>query len=1003
MAAKSSIFHVLTGMAVLAFHPICHAQISLDGTTLCPDTQLCEPADIPTVLTGPDYLIGHDMGKTMGPNLIHSFHEFNIAQGESATFTGPNTIANIISRVTGGNTSNINGLLKSEIAGANFFLINPAGVIFGAGAQLNIDGSFAVTTADQLHLGDGGVLAASVDPANSVLVSASPSAFGFLDGQSLEKTGVEVNGAILKVDPGQSITIVADDGQDINEQTVAGIVIDGGTLNVSSGKVSLVSVTSPGEVTYDTTTHVADLDIASFEQLGTVQIVDGAHIDVSGDLSGTVAIRGGQLQITGSSIMARNDENAPESGIDINIAGHTILNSGQIESRISDVSIYSEQLTLENGSTVMTSTIGDSAGGSIALHVTGDIEITGTTSHSIIKTQTAGSGKGGDISVTADTVTLLARGAIRAETISNGNGGGINITANRLMISGAGAGNVPPLFVFPLQTGPLLTDIREVLFGVETAYISTLAAATGNAGHVDINVTDRIDILESGLISANTLGPGNGGNLDITASTIFGARGPGGLITGVSVATLQFLPGGGTAGNIHIKADTFQWMRGAILSADTFGSGNGGTALIEADHVLLDGQGTDRFTGFTVNSILALPFGSITGDGGTLTVRTNELTMLGADFSAISTGNGKGGQINVFVSDKMLLDGDGIFSSISATAFGTGAGGNIFVDAQDIELINQGLIVAAAFGPADAGNVDVIAKNILIDGGGVPFTIGGGFIITGIGAEAFGDQNVGGQGGDIHVQTDSLRIMGEGVISAVATGLGIGGNITIDTFTLNISNSGSIDSTSIGLGNAGDINVNAKNAVLLDSNGSVATSADFSNGGDIEITAGDKINIFDSTISAAAALDGGNIKLTAPTWVRIVRSTITGQAGQDGGQIAIDPIFVILDQSTINGLAGGLPVFVTIDPNAILLSSQSQILTTSVSLPPELDLSGSLAQLPESLLNDVSQLSETCAIKLEGEFSSFIVVGRGGVPVEPGSALPSFQITTSPRDTQKPQ
>jgi len=74
------------------------------------------------------------------------------------------------------------------------------------------------------------------------------------------------------------------------------------------------------------------------------------------------------------------------------------------------------------------------------------------------------------------------------------------------------------------------------------------------------------------------------------------------------------------------------------------------------------------------------------------------------------------------------------------------------------------------------------------------------------------------------------------------------------------------------------------------------------------------------------------------------------------------------------------------------MSSQSQILTTAVSLPPELDLSGSLAILPENLVDGVAQLSEACAIKLEGEFSSFIVVGRGGVPVEPGRGLPSFHL-----------
>ena len=67
-------------------------------------------------LTGPDYVISDDLGVTVGGNLFHSFLEFSLFFGETATFTGPDSIDNILARVTGGNISTINGTIRSTIA-----------------------------------------------------------------------------------------------------------------------------------------------------------------------------------------------------------------------------------------------------------------------------------------------------------------------------------------------------------------------------------------------------------------------------------------------------------------------------------------------------------------------------------------------------------------------------------------------------------------------------------------------------------------------------------------------------------------------------------------------------------------------------------------------------------------------------------------------------------------------------------------------------------------------
>src|SRR5258705_13001934 len=70
-------------------------------------------------LSGPNYNITAGMGLTRGNNLFHSFTQFDLAAGDTATFSGPASIHNVLCRVTGGSASSINGTIHSDIAGAN--------------------------------------------------------------------------------------------------------------------------------------------------------------------------------------------------------------------------------------------------------------------------------------------------------------------------------------------------------------------------------------------------------------------------------------------------------------------------------------------------------------------------------------------------------------------------------------------------------------------------------------------------------------------------------------------------------------------------------------------------------------------------------------------------------------------------------------------------------------------------------------------------------------------
>jgi filamentous hemagglutinin family protein len=172
--------------------PGAHAQVVLDGTL-----------GSRGALKGPDYQIGAKLGQQRGGNLFHSFSDFNINTGESATFSGPNSVQNIISRVTGGNPSRINGILRSKIPNADFYFINPYGILFGEDAQLDVQGSFYASTADTLRFADGKKFNAR-QPEQSLLTVAPTSAFGFLDAPA----PLTVQGTKLSVPEGEILSLI---------------------------------------------------------------------------------------------------------------------------------------------------------------------------------------------------------------------------------------------------------------------------------------------------------------------------------------------------------------------------------------------------------------------------------------------------------------------------------------------------------------------------------------------------------------------------------------------------------------------------------------------------------------------------------------------------------------------------------------------------------------------------------------------------------------------------
>ena len=226
-------------------------------------------------LAGPNYTIGHELGQIRGSNLFHSFAQFNVLTGESATFTGPNSIANVLSRVTGGRQSIIDGLLRSQIPGANLYLMNPSGVVFGPNASLDVSGSFHVSTADYLRFADGAKFFAN--PSQGSILSVAPvTAFGFL---SETPSPISIQRSDLRVPDGRTLSVIGGDIQFVGDPVSVPLR---GALIAPIGRINIASVASPGEVIPNNSTAAPDLHVESFTRLGTISITNEALISVIG-------------------------------------------------------------------------------------------------------------------------------------------------------------------------------------------------------------------------------------------------------------------------------------------------------------------------------------------------------------------------------------------------------------------------------------------------------------------------------------------------------------------------------------------------------------------------------------------------------------------------------------------------------------------------------------------------------------------------------------------------
>ena len=359
-------------------------------------------------------------------NLFHSFTEFNLLTGESATFITDPVIQNILSRVMGGNPSLIDGLLQTN-GNANLFFINPSGIVFGPNSALDLQGSFTAVTADQINFATGTF--GTVGTPNYQALVGNPTSFSF----SAATPGSIVNGGNLTLLPGQSVVLVG------------GQVLNTGTISAPGGEIIISAVEGNSLVRIEQEGLLLNLEVAAlpddnsqapllpFSPTALPELLTGNSIAAA---SGVTVNPDGSITLTGSDIALPIE------------SGSTIV-SGELETGATDVG--GQVTVLGNTIGLLSATLnasGESGGGIIRLG--GDYKgegplptaaVTSVDSTSTLLADALANGDGGRIIVWSDAATY-SYGSISARGGTNGGNGGFVETSSQGFLDTQGVPDV---------------------------------------------------------------------------------------------------------------------------------------------------------------------------------------------------------------------------------------------------------------------------------------------------------------------------------------------------------------------------------------------------------------------------------------------------------------------------------------------------------------------------------------------------------------------------------
>ncbi|OKH55201.1 filamentous hemagglutinin [Calothrix sp. HK-06] len=644
------------------------AQVTSDGTTNTIANQ-----------SGNNFNILNGIEK--GSNLFHSFSNFSVPTGGSATFNLVNTpnITTIFSRVTGGNVSHIDGLIQTinSSNSVNLFLMNPNGIIFGQNAKLDISGSFIATTANSIKFADGTEFSA-VNPQEALLSINVP--IGLQMGSNPAPIQVQGTGHLniqsdfapvirnpnptkLQVQAGKTLALV---GGNLN--------LNGANLIAETGHIELGSLEGAGLVNLVPTIQGYKLEYENGQSFGDIQLAQKSLLDISGVNAGSVQLQGRNILFSdGSLVLAQNYGYLPggdirlqaSAAIDfINATRNTTARSGIRTEALSigttgNINIITPQLTLQQGSVIANLTYGVADSGNVQIAAS-TIEISGfspfiPTSVSSLGTSTYGTGSAGNVFVNGDSLTVSGGASLYSATFGSGSSGKVTIQNQNTTVMG------------------------ESPSGIYSS-ISIISLGTGNTKDLTLN-TSKLQILNGGTVGSSSFFAGNGGNVNINANE--------------SIAISGSSPNNNSSINSSVVRLSPQLRR--LLRLPNTLTANAGSISVTTPSLILTDNGTVSVTS------------QGTGNGGNLNITSDRIQLKNQGLIQAQTESGNGGNISLQVGS-LLLTRDR--SNITATAGGNGNGGNININAPIIAGLENSDIVANAV-QGRGGNIQIATQGII--------------------------------------------------------------------------------------------------------------------------------------------------------------------------------------------------------------------------------------------------------------------------------------------------
>jgi len=914
------------------------------------NSQVLPDLSLNSQVTSPDglnFLI--QAGNQSGRNLFHSFTEFSIPLGGTATFANPVEIETIFSRVTGTKLSNIEGLLAAQ-GSANLFFLNPNGIVFGPEARLNIGGSFLATSASNIEFSDGidfGAVPSTSAPllslgiptglqygttAGGIVVLGTEGSNSLVINSSLSNLDRSDSEATLAVGPGKSLTLLGGE-----------VLLQKGNLQANGG-LYLGAVGAGEEVALESF-RPSYSGVERFQDV----TIEQAIVDASSFEAGPMELTGQSIRLLSRGVLLSQNESSNPGGTislqateAVELVGPNIGNN--IASRISTapplglegaaagaISIRASSLIMEDGATIDARPFGiGGTGGDISIETRKTIELSGLTAQalpSIISTEIpeAFPAQAGNIQLKTKRLQLQDGAFIRSSSDGIGDSGTIDIQASESVRI---AGESP-------RTGPSQIFSGTNILGVNAEQI------IGNGGSLTI-ATPRLVVADGTSISSSSRGQGNSGRLSITGAEDILLEGTNSRGTGSLISTSAFARGArGSAGPMVIETERLTLRDGGRIQAASFVAGAGGDITIQAtEAVLLEGNngrgtGSDIVTGITQDGL---------GNSGRLRIETGDLTIKdGGRLTSLTFGRGDAGDIDIKATGSVLLEGASAserFSQISAAVAipqAQGQGGTINISASSLALRDRTFIASDTQGQGAAGDVNITTdKSISVEQ-----------------RSSITSQNNLGRGpaGNVNLRTQDFTLDNRSVVVVDATGEFAAGNLTVDAQTVKISR-GSRLAAETEAGDRGNITVNAE-LLSIDPTSLITTNATgTSTGGDINLTS-DLIIVQDQgqILAQAISNQGGNIQITTDGLFR--------EAGS------------VIDASSELGVDG------IVDINR-----------------PEVDPSATEETLPSQVINVDQLIARSCLRQnTTTPQGQFLVTGIGGLPRLPGDAvMADFEI-----------